>query len=131
MLKDYAGKTVEWFAGHPRIVLAHDPRIKPLTVTQRSPFILDLEIIQVPGQGDVYDGLKRIASFLQSDKSGCTRLWVLPPYRGRGIAPELIYQVMIRTPGLPARSTARTAISQAIYLKVWDRIQKELQNVAA
>lgn len=65
-----------------------------------------------------------IAGFVPGTALVSSSVWVDPKYRRLGIAAELIYQTVRRYKiTTPARH--RSAEGQAVYVKVWERLQKE------
>lgn len=128
-LLDYIGMSWEQFAGKPRIVSTPHLDLswtKRKAFHPRGPFMSGLEIIYTMDRGDVYEHDSWIAYYLRCDQNGESRCVVDPHYRGRRIGPELIYQVLIRTPGLPAHTRSRTAISVRMYRQVYNRIQRDI-----
>ncbi len=70
----------------------------------------------------VFDGDKVIAMYSYGDT-----LVVDKKYRRQGIGEELVYQWRTKHPDYPLAKT-RTAKSQALQEKVWERIQSEIKN---
>jgi len=127
---DFKDMTFEQFAGTPRIVKSIEvrtwPRLPPSTTVL---FMEDfgLAASYFADGGDVWRGSDRIAWFDRGHSHGRnpSGVYVMPEYRGHDIAEELIYQTMVRTPGLTTPSSIRTEQGHKIYRRVYDRLMRD------
>lgn len=124
-IEQFKGMTREQFLGRPKIVVDQPTSLAKVKFGdgRPEPFLNGTyKAVFTRNGAMVYDGVIPIAHYVGGEASV---LFVNPNYRKRGIALELMYQRAIRYGRLVARS--RTAISQTIAVKVWDRIQTELK----
>lgn len=120
----YRGMTATQFMGTPKIVEDRPSSlfVDGMPALSFVPFMAGKYRARfTPRQIVVYDGSTPIASYWGGRHS---TIFVVPSHRRQGIALELMYQRALRYGPLIAR--ARTSEMQAIAVKVWDRIQKEL-----
>lgn len=107
----------------PSVLMSHE-EVVPI------PFVVpgfnrSLSAVYARTGAAVLDGHRVIASYHFGD-----HLVVSKPYRRQGIGRELVYQFRTRFPDVaPAKS--RTRASQALQIRVWERIEKEARLLRA
>lgn len=121
--------TREEFLGRPKITgNANASDLKPSAITSLArvagePFMQGRYTARfAPSGSAVFDGDKVIACYDFGDT-----LVVSKGYRGQGIALELVYQWRSRYLA-PAVAKTRTKASQSIQEKVWERMERELNQ---
>lgn len=123
-IEQFRGMTREQFLGRSKIVTEVPPALAPINLrgAKPEPFLDGKYLAAFSTRGAlVYDGDKVIASYWFGAQSV---LFVDPGYRRQGIAFELTYQRAVRCG--PFYPLSRTQITQAIAVKVFDRIKAEL-----
>lgn len=129
-LEHFRGLSFEDFAGCPRIADIPQVTLRPLNKALERERVGSIEIIHWFDQADAYVADEYAASFLIADRHGDSKLFTVPKFRRRGIGEELVYRALTRT-GRVVQSRTRNPESQRLYRRVYDRIQRELELVAA
>jgi GNAT superfamily N-acetyltransferase len=127
-LHAFLGKTKAEFLGKPKITKASNAKdlvpglLRSHEGLPREPFLNGrFQAVYDTNGAAVLDGERVIASYHFGD-----HLVVLRSFRRQGIGAELVYQFRTRFPSTaPARS--RTKASQALQVKVWERIEREVR----
>lgn len=127
-LAPFRTMTRQQFLGNPTITADRNasslkPKLLvPLQNLPHVPFMDSLTAVYGEDGAAVFDDNEIIASYNFGDT-----LVVDRRFRRRGIGEELVYQWRTRFPNaIPAKQ--RTKASQRLQVKVWDRIQRELNS---